>query len=53
MHQSFEQKYNSYQLPSRISYTKAPFTNFSATNPFHMIEAIDLGGFKDKVWNLW
>jgi hypothetical protein len=36
-------------LPSRISFSKPPFTSFNPSNRFHMIENIDLSGFKDKV----
>lgn len=36
-------------LPSRLSYSKPPLTSFSPSNKFHMIECIDLSGFKDKV----
>lgn len=36
-------------LPTRLSYSKTPFTSFSPTNKFHMIETIDLSNFKDKV----
>lgn len=36
-------------LPTRLSYSKAPLTSFSPANKFHMIEIIDLSRFKDKV----
>jgi hypothetical protein len=36
-------------LPSRLSYSKPPFTSFSPANKFHMIETIDLSNFKDRV----
>jgi hypothetical protein len=40
---------DSLALPSRLSFTKAPFTSFNPANRFHMIENIELVGFKDKV----
>ena len=36
-------------LPTRINATKVPLTSFSANNKFHMVEHIDLSGFKDWV----
>ena len=36
-------------LPSRINAVKTPLTSFVATNKFHMVESIDLSGFKDYV----
>jgi hypothetical protein len=39
-------------LPSRISYTKSPFTSFNPSNKFHMIENIELSNFRDKVPSL-
>jgi len=39
-------------LPTRLSYSKPPFTSFSPANKFHMIEVIDLSHFKANVENL-
>ena len=36
-------------LPTRLSFTKSPFTSFNPSSRFHMIETIELAAFRDKV----
>jgi hypothetical protein len=46
---SFSLAIDALALPSRVSFSKAPFTSFNPANRFHMIESIELVGFRDKV----
>lgn len=38
-------------LPSRLNFTKPPLTSFQASNNYHMVELIDLSGFRNNVIN--
>jgi hypothetical protein len=45
----FQTSIDKLNLPTRINATKVPLTSFSPVNKFHMVEHIDLNGFKDLV----
>lgn len=51
---TFQLSVDRLSLPSRISYSKPPFSSFSPANPCHMIEIISLNNFKQLVhFLLW